>query len=216
MKRSSLYILCVIVIIAIVVGVFTASVATEAQNIENATLAARERDWTVKESAYQYQLHKLQEENRVLLQTISDQQAKIESLKFKPLDIPLSIELQACAFGLSSMHGVDFEDLMLIGMHETGMVWHDEVMDANGKPSIGFMMLNQPTWDYLSSKGIDVHTEMGNIHGGIYLFSELHQKAESKEQALIFYECGIRGGQGLKSTQFSRWVLERKGTLKHL
>lgn len=208
MKKSVLYALLAGAIIIAIVAMLTASVATRTQT-------AQEVAWAAKETAYQEMLQETtqalwdaQETNSELSQTIYEQQEKINSMRFVPLDVDIPLDDQALAFAYSTMHDIPYKMPLFVGLNETGWTWMVDVMDTNGLPSTGYLMVNKSAWSRLEAVGIDVHTKGGAIHGGIFLMAEQAERANSWEQTLIFYECGYAGGQGITSTKFSRKIMD--------
>lgn len=208
MKKSVLSILLAGAIIIAIVAMFTASVATHTQT-------AQEAAWAAKETAYQELLQEAtqalwdaQETNSELSQTVFEQQEKINSMRFVPLDVDIPLDDQALAFAYSTMYDIPYKMPLYVGLNETGWSWMVDVMDTNGLPSTGYLMINQTAWGHLADKGIDVHTKGGNIHGWVVLAAEHIERAENYEQALVFIECGYAGGQGIKSTKFSRKIMD--------
>jgi len=128
-------------------------------------------------------------------------------------NVDMPEHLQKFVVAMANAYDVPPGIPLLIGEHESGWKWPGSVMDSNGLPSIGYMQINEPHWQRLSDMGVDVSTEYGNIQGGIIILSELmeiywHGDC-TFEQVFVIYECGISGGQGIESTEFSRWMINK-------
>jgi hypothetical protein len=123
-------------------------------------------------------------------------------------DIALSADLQKYTTALCNLYDVPPSLVFAIGEHESGWMWPGEIIDSNELPSVGYMQINYPNFQWLLDRDIDVYTEHGNIHGSVVILSELLEKYPL-EKAIVVYQCGPTGAQGIDSTVFSRWVLER-------
>lgn len=210
-KELVLSVLLALAIIIAVVAGFKAIVAGEYIKAQQTTWATWDADKTAYDElllAKRAENWNLKEENKALSQTISEQEEKINSMRFVPLDVDIPLDDQALTFAYSTMYDIPYKMPLFVGLNETGWKWLEDVPDTNGLLSTGYLMLNEPTWDYLASKGIDVHTKGGNIHGWMVLASEQIERADSYEQALVFIECGYAGAQGKTSTKFSRKIMD--------
>lgn len=108
---------------------------------------------------------------------------------------------------------VPFTIMLAIIEHESGYLWHDAKLDTNGLPSVGFAQINKPNWGWLAEMGIDVHEPYGNLTAGVVIMAMLLE-GRALEKALVCYQCGVEGAQGIDSTAFSRWVIKRANELE--
>ena len=124
-------------------------------------------------------------------------------------DIPLDVELQRLVHDLCKDTHPDLTPELVFAVieQESDFVWPGAVMDANGLYSAGYMQVNEPHWQRLADMGIDIHTKAGSIQGGVQILSELLEDYPL-EKALVVYQCGESGAEGIESTEYSRGVLK--------
>lgn len=131
------------------------------------------------------------------------------------INYPIDEYLQEFIFEKSEEYGIDPYIIIAIGENESGWTDVGSVMDTNGLYSIGYMQINSICWDYLHENGFDVHTELGNIEGGIFLLSKYLEKY-NLEKSLACYECGegrVTQRQ-IESTYFTRKIIRRAEEIK--
>lgn len=118
--------------------------------------------------------------------------------QFQPWPVPLEPELQAHTYMRSAQTGIPLDLIYAIMWTESGMQWHEPVMDSNGYYSVGYCMINGVNWSWLEELGIDVHTPEGNIDGCVYILWTYREKGYSEDQMVAAYNAGeagmLRGG----------------------
>lgn len=132
-------------------------------------------------------------------------------IDFEALAIELNAEPELIKFVVqeSIAQDVPYQIILAIGENESRWIWQEPKLDTNNRYSVGYMQINQPHWQYLNSDyGLDVTDPKENIKAGITIFKNLLDKYPL-EKALVAYQCGEGGAEGIQSTEFSRRIIAR-------
>jgi len=149
----------------------------------------------------------LNRHNEDLMNEILRIEQEAQNTALQPIEF--TTELQNYLIQTCEKYGVPYNIMMAIIEHESRFIWKPAKEDTNGLMSIGYTQINYPHWKRLKEHyGIDVTTHTGNIEGGVIILSELLE-IFPLEKAIVGYECGISKVNRLKSTDFSRWILQR-------
>lgn len=139
---------------------------------------------------------------------------RLDDLEFKQRNIQLDYNTQEYIFYESLKNGVNPDIIYAIMENESGFQDVGVIVDSNGLPSAGRMQINSPNWEWLMNEyGIDVHDDEGNIRAGIVILAKFLDKYPL-EKALVCYECGEAGAEGISSTSFSRKIINRSREIK--
>lgn len=141
-------------------------------------------------------------------------QSRIEDMRFKPLDIELSPELQSYTYYQSMAAGFEPEIVFAIMSQESEFQVDAVNYNPNGSVDIGICQINSCNWSRLADEGINVSDPKGNIQAAIYILSEYRERYPL-DKALAAYNAGERGMQDGRGEWYANEILESSNDYKY-
>lgn len=146
-----------------------------------------------------------------LSRTVSGLQSEIDSMKLKPLDIPLEESLQEYTYYRSMEAGIDPNIIFALMWRESRFTVDAIGYNVNGTQDYGLCQLNDVTLPFLSERGIDpTESPQENIRGAIELIAYFrYERGYTMAESLAAYgvgEAGMLSGRGFEA---ARELIER-------
>lgn len=133
-------------------------------------------------------------------------------------DVPLDDDFQEYIQDVCEQYGLDCYDVVIAQIERESTFRENAISETD---DYGYMQINSCNHGWLSEKlGItDFLDGEQNVLAGVYMMSDLYNRYGDMGLALMCYNCGEYGAQklweqGIYSTKYSRWILEKASELE--
>lgn len=133
-------------------------------------------------------------------------------------DVPLDDDFQEYIQDICDEYGFDCYDVVIAQIERESTFRENAISETD---DYGYMQINSCNHGWLSEKlGItDFLDGEQNVLAGVYMLSDLYNRYGDMGLALMCYNCGEYGAQklweqGIYSTKYSRWILEKASELE--
>ena len=142
----------------------------------------------------------------------------VKGKDFKPLNIPLDVNLQEFTYALCQVYGMNYGFVLAVMEQESGF---NPYVAHEG--NYGLMQINEVNILTLQKNlGIsDIQDPYNNIRAGVYMLHSLFEKYGDKEKVLMAYNIGEGGAKllwskGIYYTNYTNAIAQKHAKYREL